>query len=79
MRSNELREAWSKWEGAQEFKNWCKTQKQRPNYRFERDSVIPVSILGFDSVDDVAESVVEGLTGGRARDKKPCLFREDEV
>lgn len=65
--------------GAKVFDNWCRRQRRKEQYHFERRDTVPVSVLGFDSIDGVVESVIENLVGGRARDKKPCLFREEEV
>ena len=65
--------------GAKVFANWCRRQKRGKQYRFERRDTVPISVLGFEGTDSLVESVVENLVGGRARDKKPCLFREEEV
>lgn len=65
--------------GEEAFYKWCRRKRQTKQYKFERDNTVPISVLGFDGVDDITESVVESLTGGRGTAKKPVLFREEEI
>ena len=51
--------------------NYDRHQRRKPQNRFERDNVISVTALGFDSIDDLTVAVVDRLSGKVKNHRNP--------